>query len=645
MKQRIDRNDAKRALLTETTPYELPLTINNSGFYLNLKNEKLKKDLNALFNFGDSHKTIPLKYKIAKDKTSLRGLALPHPTAQLQFCELYNKYDSLMLFLCRKSNFSLRHPSKTASYFYKNRETKALGIEAIQLSELDDPTDSAHQEHASSYFAYRKYNLLYKFYKSFEYQSLEKRFSHLLRFDISKCFDSIYTHTIAWAVKNKTYAKANGGYSFENRFDQIIRNANHGETNGIIIGPEFSRIFAEIILQRIDCDANIKLKDLIERDQFAVRRYVDDYFVFSSHPDISKLVFDIFKIELEKHKLHINESKTELYSAPFITPISVAKNEISERFKTIFDYIIPNDEPNSNIEEKKKVRLSTPSKLAYKMINSIKEVIHNNKIDFHSVAGHALSIVNRQLESKLQLLKEQKDEESIFKVLFAVLELSFFVANMAPRVRSIYLITKTCVLSIDACTMLSYDKRNNIYKKIHDECLIVINKICRSQQYEKTNSVEFSNLLICASLLGEDYLYSERTLEEAITNYLPKDPTETLGYFEITSLLFYIRDRKSHEKLRHYLFNILIEKIEVLDPSLHSESAHLLLDSISCPFLSLPQKDEILNVAFLHKDIAKEPNEIRRLVKSIGSSDWFFTWNGKSKILDLLEKKSLKNIY
>ena len=31
-----------------------------------------------------------------------------------------------------------------------------------------------------------------------------------------------------------------------------MQRLNYNETNGIVIGPEFSRIFAEIILQRVD---------------------------------------------------------------------------------------------------------------------------------------------------------------------------------------------------------------------------------------------------------------------------------------------------------------------------------------------------------------------------------------------------------
>ncbi len=108
--------------------------------------------------------------------------------------------------------------------------------------------------YTSSYFSYDGYTLLYKFYDSLKFQSLEKKFACYLRFDIAKCFSSIYTHSISWAVKGKTYSKENAGRAspFDDQFDKYIRNMNEGEeTNGIIVwSPEFSRDFAEIILQK-----------------------------------------------------------------------------------------------------------------------------------------------------------------------------------------------------------------------------------------------------------------------------------------------------------------------------------------------------------------------------------------------------------
>src|SRR3546814_7312990 len=61
------------------------------------------------------------------------------------------------------------------------------------------------------------------------------------------------SHTITWAVKDKLLAKEfKSAYSFEAQFDKLMQRANYNETNGIVVGPEFSRVFAEIILQRVD---------------------------------------------------------------------------------------------------------------------------------------------------------------------------------------------------------------------------------------------------------------------------------------------------------------------------------------------------------------------------------------------------------
>ena len=60
-----------------------------------------------------------------------------------------------------------------------------------------------------------------------------------------------------------------------------MQRVNYNETNGIIVGPEISRIFAEIILQRIDVNVVNRLKQspyllTLGRD-YEVRRYIDDH--------------------------------------------------------------------------------------------------------------------------------------------------------------------------------------------------------------------------------------------------------------------------------------------------------------------------------------------------------------------------------
>lgn len=61
-----------------------------------------------------------------------------------------------------------------------------------------------------------------------------------------------------------------------------MQSVNARETNGIVIGPEFSRIFAEIILQYIDQKVEHELLEekLCQKSNYECYRYVDDYFLF-----------------------------------------------------------------------------------------------------------------------------------------------------------------------------------------------------------------------------------------------------------------------------------------------------------------------------------------------------------------------------
>src|SRR3546814_15117433 len=92
---------------------------------------------------------------------------------------------------------------------------------------------------------------------------------------------NVYSHTITWAVKDKLLAKEfKSAYSFEAQFDKLMQRANYNETNGIVVGPEFSRVFAEIILQRVDQKviANLAVNGLVFNRDYEIRSYVDDFF-------------------------------------------------------------------------------------------------------------------------------------------------------------------------------------------------------------------------------------------------------------------------------------------------------------------------------------------------------------------------------
>ena len=197
-KIRLNKSDMHRVLLTDVLPYETPMFFSNEGFYLFCKERLVTspavlQQLLTGFRAGKAPKiqdlsTVPYGYEIRKGTLSTRTLSLFHPAVQLQIVSLYERFAHVLLHLCTRSSFSLRHPAAVASTIY------GKDVDAKEANE--------DFRYASTFFKYEKYNLLYRFFDSYEFLRLEKRFRHLKMFDISQCFDHIYTHTISWAVRS-----------------------------------------------------------------------------------------------------------------------------------------------------------------------------------------------------------------------------------------------------------------------------------------------------------------------------------------------------------------------------------------------------------------------------------------------------------
>lgn len=354
------RYSKERVLFSDVLPYECPIIFSNRYLYrffakylwiveekltdgskLNiLKQSKRLKDKEAnafaalLFGSYENGKRIqklqqhpnalfyPYQFNIAHKANKTRTLSIIHPYNQWQVVEFYDKYKYSILYLCNHSNFSLRKPHKIAQYFYyRDRlHQKLLGHENDKVEIF------FHEyENMKTFFSYEKYSNIYKFYEDYRYQRAEKKFRYLVKFDLQSCFDSIYTHTISWATaggadKVKVLSGYHGSWVGD-AFDNLMQSVNARETNGIVIGPEFSRIFAEIILQYIDQKVEQELleKDLRQKSTYECYRYVDDYFLFYNDEKDRNLFMEILTKWLKEFKLQISPSKTEEFERPFIT--------------------------------------------------------------------------------------------------------------------------------------------------------------------------------------------------------------------------------------------------------------------------------------------------------------------------------------
>lgn len=154
-----------------------------------------------------------------------------------------------------------------------------------------------------------------------------------LKLDVANCYNSIYTHSVAWGIcgkekvkqylQNKKTMPKPDNYDLGDGLDIFMRYLKNNETNGIITGPFTSRIFSEILFSAIDQ----KMKD----GGFIFKRYVDDYkFYFRTREKAEESVPKIERI-LNDYNLNLNLSKIVIEQFPYDN-----YSDMGEIFNTAF---------------------------------------------------------------------------------------------------------------------------------------------------------------------------------------------------------------------------------------------------------------------------------------------------------------------
>lgn len=350
-----------RALITECAPYELPLEMADHWLYdwldsraESLNPERLKirgsgrLDLLVLsliggitwdenIRHGESFRAdlpgysgawrAPATFRVRRDRTRTRDLELMSSRSQLNVAFLYYKYKDVILHYVSVDSTSLRHPVRV----------NTLGKHAANALRTAPTSPQASVETASrsmstfnSYFVYDKYAFAGQFYDSKEWHALEARWTHLKRLDIANCFRSIYTHSSSWSTGTDFFSKEHLGTGapsdFGNALDSVMQAANWGETHGICIGPEVSRVFAEVVFQHLGLEIRSRVAAAgVSSGSYEILRYVDDYFIFTDELRILDTVAAVVESVLVEHKFSLNRGKTRTYTTPFTTSVSVKK--------------------------------------------------------------------------------------------------------------------------------------------------------------------------------------------------------------------------------------------------------------------------------------------------------------------------------
>lgn len=667
----------ERVLFSDVLPYECPIIFSNRYLYRFLakylwvgeeqkvdnitwnvlkQSKRLdEKDANAfaalLFGCYEKDKKIeilqhrpnalfyPYQFNIAHKTNKTRTLSIIHPYNQWQVVEFYDQYKYSILYLCSQSKFSLRKPHKIAQYFYyRDRLHRRLSGHESDKVELF----FNEYENLKTYFSYEKYSNIYKFYEDYRYQRAEKKFKLLVKFDLQSCFDSIYTHTISWATaggadKVKVLPGYHGSWVGD-AFDNLMQSVNARETNGIVIGPEFSRIFAEIILQYIDQKVEHELlgKDLRQKSSYECYRYVDDYFLFYNDEKDRDLFMESLTKWLKEFKLQISPSKTEEFERPFITKVTIAKQQIEKLLSTIFSTPLWEEvESKLNAEEEEETEdeeLDKDREILDKKFNiylsansvnaQIKAIVRECGIEYRDIANYLLEKISQRLDAFLNryeigfkkyerlMSKEEanKDEVKIHaqrvqrkltSYLVSLIDVAFFVFNSNRQINTTLKLLK--IMN----SIIIYGKRHGdfkvnpevrfqtiskdiIFKKIQDEIALVL----ATTDTHRNTLHESLYLLILAKELGYAYLLAP----EVIKSFIGKSELQ-YNLFACIILLYYYANHKCYYEQKALLKKEILKKYRLVAESerkRNSELTILTADMMTCPFVDDAYKQSLL---------------------------------------------------
>ncbi|OXC79040.1 hypothetical protein BSU04_09050 [Caballeronia sordidicola] len=661
--RRVKKEDYARVLLTETPCYDAPVTFSNVGFYWHWKKYQEGKSffpeiMDYFFKDGDlSSYTIPLPYKIRKDNNSYRQLSLIHPITQANFVDFYRAFDQQIILACKDSPFSIRCPENIASKYYvrnSNENAYKFKPEGVTTKQAE-----AKSRYLTSYFSYRGYGRLHHFFDSQEFISLERKYSSFWSVDISRCFDSIYTHSVTWALKTKVHSKniANVKNTFGSVFDTLMQRCNYNETAGIVIGPEVSRIFSEIIFQRIDRDIVSELEKtenhcLKNEVDYTIRRYVDDIFIFSTADDISAVVAKVVENCLKTYKLNLNNAKTVKATRPFITEKSRSLQLVKKALQEFTAKLIKVPIDESEIQTPVPRRIYRRRRFIASFLNDVKSACIGSTQEYELVSGYLISAISNQAisfceESMTQPIPEDESKSKYIDFLLILIELAFHFYIVSPSQSGSI---KICVLTDIACRYVdqkipdeSHEIRSLIYTLGND-----FFSSSGFKKISKDNSdvalLEALNILVALKLLGRKYLVSREVLGKIVN----VAENRRISYFEITALLFYIGNDEEHSYSaikKRVIKDIDAALHDLSDVKSNSEKAYILLDALTCPYIEdEKRRGYVKKLLTLATQSQPSDHLVLDYQKKFAKYRWFTSWN-KTELLASLEKKALLKSY
>lgn len=430
-------------ILTDLLPVELSELFSFRPFYDFLLQKEQQKKLYQLTEnlkavqakatgvmFQGAWATVPFKYSILKGNDSLREMSIIQPLAALNiylFLECYQK--DILYFLDKHHCFSIRYHKKSSDLYYKSRSKKAIQYFPLEVRRR---IGKAAVQQTGNFFKIAMFESINSFADSRIWRMANFDYRYFAQMDYKSCFDSIYSHVYKWIIeRNVIDSKDAKNSNLLITIDRILQNINGRQSNGLIVGPEFSRMIAEMMLQQVDTEVKLfLLSEGVEYGRnYKVFRYVDDIFVFADSQENIDKIIKAFHIIGNHYLLHLNELKLTTGLTPPLPKRWLERTRIlADKIDGFFEKISKNEYDKQPDKEKFLVKSD------YIPVDRIKDEFITLMNNFQD---NRRTIVSFLLSALLNNISKVKDgfhlfanEKSNKALLF--IDLAFFMYAFSP---------------------------------------------------------------------------------------------------------------------------------------------------------------------------------------------------------------------
>jgi hypothetical protein len=458
-------------------------------------------------------------------------------------------------------------------------------------------------------------------------------------------------------VKSKDEAKDNiFAQTFGNHFDKVMQRLNHNETSGNCIGPEISRIFAEIILARVDLNvlselAKMKIRNI---EDFECRRYVDNYYIFTKNEETAEKVEHELSLALREYNLHLNVGKREMDKRPFYSRKSLVVDQVNATLNVNWDRLF--DEPYIMADGRRVLRPKRIFKyrnLFGKFTREIKAACYASGQGYDAIANYVIGAIRNKatkLADDFQALLEEDEPDVDLnhhrQILYFLLDVGFYFFTLHPTVASSLRLSHALVRI--AQHLQEHDEEG--LEIMQEAALKWASQLARAPSFEGLSSkravvpIELLNVLVSLQQFESD-----GHLEHQLIGIGKLDAKDE-GYFHLMVKLFIYGNRsKFAQQRKEILKNICTSLTSTKNIQKDAEAVLLMMDTLSCPYLRKADRADLLyevwnNLTGLQAQGALTRAAASQLINEFEGEPWFIQWDGVD-LLNMIEMKELSAVY